>query len=184
MTRMIRYKQQPTAPINSALSSINVTPLKILQYNCNGLRDKLQEILHFMDSNNILIAALQETKLTARSHISTPNHAIVRLDRDRGGIGGGIAFLIHKSIMYSSITLPDPILALAPIEQQAISISSGTTTTTLVNVYIPPVTSCPSGSTANIDHLLDQNFGVIMGDFNGHHPLWHSDLAAHARGQL
>ncbi|XP_073841483.1 uncharacterized protein [Musca autumnalis] len=35
-----------------------------MQFNCNGLRNKVIGITNFMHDNNILIAALQETKLT------------------------------------------------------------------------------------------------------------------------
>lgn len=51
-----------------------------LQFGCNGIRDKLHEILRFMEQNNIVIAALKETKLTI---ISTPNHRLVTMDRKR-----------------------------------------------------------------------------------------------------
>lgn len=157
-------------------------PLKILQYNCNGLRGNIHDILRFMEKHNILIAAIQETKMTVRANITTLNHSLVRLDRERGGIGGGLAFLIHKSIQYSIVTLPPPTNVSPPIEQQAISITSGTNTITLVNIYIPPVSSCPNASFTNIEHILEEGHSIIMGDFNGHHPLWNSALPVDARG--
>lgn len=40
----------------------------------------------------MLVAALQETKLTPKSNVSTRNFSLVRKDLERGGIGEGIAF--------------------------------------------------------------------------------------------
>lgn len=125
-----------------------------------------------MDQNNILNATLQEIKLTSRSNISAPTHSRVRLDRDRG-IGWGIDFLIHNSIHYSFIAPPDPGMALTSIDQPVISISPGSSNVTVVNIYINPTSSCPSGTLINVDHLLE---GDNMGDFNAHHRLWHSNL--------
>lgn len=48
-----------------------------------------------MNTHNIKIADLQETKLIARSKTSTPFQSLVGLDKEYAGLGGGIAFLIH-----------------------------------------------------------------------------------------
>ena len=76
-----------------------------MQLNCNGLRDKLQEILRFMQMNNILVAALQETNLSQLCSLTAPEYNIVRKDR-MSNRGGGFAFLIHNSIQYSVAHLP------------------------------------------------------------------------------
>ena len=94
-----------TAPvITSNLSSITAhvdclaTPtnidstslsFNIMQLNCNGLRDKLQEILRFMQMN--------KTKLSQLCSLTAPGYNIVRKDRMSNG-EGGLAFLIHNSI--------------------------------------------------------------------------------------
>lgn len=45
--------------------SQNMTPalLKVLQFNCNGLTNEIDDILHYMREKDILIAAIEETKL-------------------------------------------------------------------------------------------------------------------------
>ena len=48
----------------------------IMQLNCNGLRDKLQEILRFMQMNNVLVAALQETKFSELCSLTAPGFII------------------------------------------------------------------------------------------------------------
>lgn len=50
---------------NIALILPDVDSPKILQFNCNRLRSKLQEIVRFMEQHNILIADIQEPKFTA-----------------------------------------------------------------------------------------------------------------------
>lgn len=70
------------------------------------------------------------------------------------------------------------------MEQQAITIISDSTEITLVNVYIPPVGSCPDNFTANITHLLALDDCIIMGDVNVHHTAWQSELADDSRGSL
>jgi hypothetical protein len=39
------------------------------------------------------------------------------------------------------------------------------------------------GYKANITHLLELDNGIIIGDFNAHHPLWHSNLNPDQRGE-
>lgn len=61
-------------------------PHNELQFTCIELRGKVQEIVKFMENHSLLIATLQEIKLTSRSNISSPNYSIVSSDRERLGI--------------------------------------------------------------------------------------------------
>ena len=71
---------------------------KILQWNCNGLKNKLPEVTDFMFNNDIKIAAIQETKIPPVSSLKSFNgYNILRSDR-----GGGIAFVIHRDVFFSS----------------------------------------------------------------------------------
>lgn len=53
------------------------------------------------------------------------------------------------------------------------------------NVYISPVspTTYPRGTLTSIEHLLVNSNDVIMGGFNAHHPLWHSNRFTGTRGR-
>lgn len=129
-----------------------------------------------MEHNDIVIT-LQETKLTSRSNISTLNHSIVRQDRERNK-GGGIDFLVHKELSFSVIDLPT-----TPIQQDHVEQQAGNSTLTLVNLYIPPKSSCPQGSSCSIEHIiLEQEYELVMGDLNAHHSLLNSDLNEDIRG--
>lgn len=173
------------APVPPAIPPPNNTTIsnssfKILQWNCNGLRGCIQELLNFMNIHEIKVAALQETKMTSTANISTPNHSLIRLDRERGGTGGRIAFLIHNSFQYSIKQLINP-AELPPIEQHAITIKSENTSITIANVYIPPATPNTRGIATNIEHLLNQNIELIAGAFNGHNTMWYTNHPSDTR---
>lgn len=97
-------------------------------------------------------------------------------------VGGGLIFIIHNSIQFSTITLPSPQDETSPIEQHGIEITSGTTKISIANIYIPPASSCSSDTNIAIDHLLNDNLDVILGDINAHHPLWFSIIQTDTRG--
>ena len=153
---------------------------KILQWNCNGLSGKIVQLTDYMVRNSIVIAALQETKLTNRSPLaSCACFNIIRTDRGRDS-GGGLAFVVHKSVQYQKLSLPsanDPYL-----ETQGIAVRSGDTIIEILNVYIPPVASCESGYRPSIQHLLEGENRLVLGDFNAHHESWYSALGNDTRG--
>lgn len=60
---------------------------------------------------------------------------------------------------------------------------SGTNEISIVNIYIPPTSSCPSGYKASISHLLNLDNCILAGDLNAHHPLWDSNLTPDQRGE-
>jgi len=52
----------------------------------------------------------------------------------------------------------------------------------ITNVYIPPVNSIGADYLPSIAHLLNGNNHIVLGDFNAHHPSWHSALPNDPRG--
>uniref|UniRef100_A0A8D8X0Y9 Endonuclease/exonuclease/phosphatase domain-containing protein n=1 Tax=Cacopsylla melanoneura TaxID=428564 RepID=A0A8D8X0Y9_9HEMI len=134
-TNMI--SRSPTVNNSIPIPDLNQLPLGILQFNCNGLRDKIHDIVHFMTNNNIKIAAIQESKLNQRIDLTIPCFDIIRNDRDHDS-GGGLAFIIHKDVQYYTINLPAPPPSDETIEQLGIAITLGNDAVSLVNLYIPP----------------------------------------------
>lgn len=100
--------------------------------------------VRFMDQNKVAVAAIQETFLSSKSSLNPSNYTLLRKDRTHKKCGG-LAFIIHNNIQYRIVNLPAPADNNTIIEQQAIAVSSGTTEITLINVYIPPTSSCPKG---------------------------------------
>ena len=61
----------------------------------------------------------------------------------------------------------------------AIEVDLGGTALTLVDVYIPPVSSCPRNYAPDLDALLEKRGDqMVFGDFNAHHLSWFSRAAA------
>ena len=141
--------------------------------------------MHYLEEHNILIAAIQETKFHANTNIKdTLNYNLVRKDRGKGG--GGLAFLIHKSVPFNRLKTPNCLKDDDHLEELSIEIMSSNNEHLRVrNVYIPPASSCKQGYIAPTNHLdagLGNNF-LILGDVNAHHQLWHTNDTEDTRGQ-
>ena len=91
-----------------------------------------------------------------------------RQDRGRNK-GGGLVTLIHESIPFTPLPAP---LNDDTTESQAIEIGN----LTIVNTYIPPSTSCPNNYLPNFQSLFPSTEALVLGDFNAHDKLWHSNI--------
>ena len=111
----------------------------ILQWNANGIGNKLTELSILLEAHNGKVAVIQEFKLTAksRSH-KIQNYTLFR----RQGPGGGLLFFVHNSVSFnrkpqSTTSKNDPHL-----EELTISIAMDNTELLITNVYILPANSC------------------------------------------
>ena len=130
------------------------------------------ELVHFLMQNDIMVAAVQESKLNAKSRLCRcPGFTIIRKDRERDR-SGGLAFLVRDTVQFRSLDIPP---SPTTLEQQAIAIQSGDGELAIVNIYIPPVSSSPTGYVPSLNHLQYLRECLILGDFNAHHPQWHSE---------
>ena len=166
---------QPQAPPPpTPTTTINDAHFTILQWNVNGIGNKIDELGIFMEKHKVKVAVIQESKLSQTS--SAPciqNYTTVRKDR-RLGQGGGLLTFVHKSISYlrkpeSPETLGDPHL-----EELSISAKLGNTDLIISNIYISPTSSCTGGYQPSLDHLMMTTDTLLLGDFNAHHSSWHS----------
>ena len=67
-----------------------------MQFNANGIGNKLTESGEFLKRHNVKVVVIQESKLSSNSKTpSIQNFTTVRKDR-RQGQGGGFLTLIHK----------------------------------------------------------------------------------------
>ena len=148
--------------------------LKILQWNCNGIKSKNNELISFIDEHQIKVVVIQETKLSVNSTPPViPNFTLVR--KDRRDNGGGVAIFVHRSILFAQAPdLPGD----GHTESNGIKIGD----IKIRNIYIPPVTSCAPGFEPNFQAILSEPDSLILGDFNAHNPLWYSNIQD-ARGE-
>ncbi len=151
------------------LPSVNI---HILQFNANGISNKLTELSSFLSQHNINIAAIQESKLTPNSKDpQIPGYTTVRQDRNINK-GGGLLFFIQHSINFKLAKLQ---LNDLHVETLGIKIPFNNSELAIVNTYIPPASSCQTGYSPDISTLLNLQETIILGDFNAHHPQWFSD---------
>ena len=77
--------------------------IRLLQWNARSIRNKKDELFHFLLKTDIDICLLCETWLNNKDSIKHQNFFCYRLDRQHGG-GGGVAILIKKSINHELLT--------------------------------------------------------------------------------
>ena len=145
-----------------------------MQWNANRISGKITELLTFLHSNNVNIAAIQDTKLTNKTKPhKTAGWAAVRLDRHKNK-GGGLLMLIKEMIPIVDNTAALPQSADPHLEQQGISITTPNRQQLHIhNINIPPRSSCSAGHNALIAHILSNNkMSLIVGDINAHPSRW------------
>ena len=137
------------APAPSAEQISDDSTFKILQFNANGIGNKLTELGVVLDRNNVKVAVIQESKLSSKS--KTPASGIPpQYVRTYRGHGGGLLVFIHESITFSKQpsspeTLSDPYL-----EELTIKADIWNTKLIISNNYIPPESSCSNGYQSSI----------------------------------
>ena len=150
--------------------------LRLMQWNANGISGRITELLTFLHSGNVRIAAIQKTKLTNKTRLlKTSGWAAVRLHRHKNK-GGDQLMLIEYTIPFVDKTTALPQPADPHLEQQGISITMPNRQQLHIHdIYIPPRSSCSAGHNASIAHLLsNNNMWIIVGDINTHHQRWPS----------
>ena len=156
--------------------------LRLMRWNANGISGKITELPTFLHSNNVNIVFIQETKLT--KPLKTPGWAAVRLDRYKNK-GGDLLMLIRDTIPFVDNTTALPQSANLHLEQQGNSITMPYRQQLhILNIYIPPRSSCSAGHNASIAHLLINNeMSLIVGDINAHHSRWDTNTNVDKRGE-
>ena len=149
--------------------------LKILFWNSNGIKHKLNELRSLALHLKTDIILLNETRLPPSTKLHIPNFFTYRNDLPpvRGSPAhGGTAVLIHRRIIHQPITLN------THIQTSSVVIQLNGHEVLVSAVYKPPgATLTPH----DLD-LLTQSaeWQISAGDFNAKHPLWfsHSTNAA------
>ena len=156
--------------------------LRLMQWNANGISGRITELLTFLHSNNVNIAAIQETKLTNKTKpLKTPGLAAVRLERKKNQ-GGGMPKLIKETIPFVDNTAALPQSVDPHLEQHGISIAMPNRLR--LHIHIPPRNSCIAGHNASFAHLLSNNeMSLIVEDINAHHSRWDTNTFEDDRGE-
>ena len=85
-------------PAPSADQISDDSTFNVLQFNTNGIGNKLPELGVVLERNKVNVVVIQESKLSSKSkNHCIRNYTTVRKDRPHGH-GGGLLVFIHESI--------------------------------------------------------------------------------------
>ena len=141
----------------------------ILQWNIRGLRGNLEQ-LHLLIRTFIpAVLVLQETLIYDKSPcgISGYNHSIFLPVSEHCR---GVSIYTHHSILTSPVQLNTNLNAVAC----TVSLHK---TITVCSIYLSPSVSVKVEDLENLIDQLPRPF-LLLGDFNGHSPVWGSDRSS------
>lgn len=124
----------------------------------------MNELNFVLDSCNIDILGICETKIDAKFKIKSSKYKIYRSDRN--SVGGGVALFINKNIKHEQTFLA----VLKNIEAVAVEVWTGATKILVFNIYIPPHNRI---TIEDFNKLFHSGSKVIaFGDFNAKNIEW------------
>ena len=139
----------------------------LLQWNCRGLRANYEELLLICKNYKPVVVGLQETHLQPSVKTNVAGYSFLRKDSHSGTSIHGVALLISSSVLFSEVKLDTPLQAVAA----RVSLHR---TITVCSLYLPPSETVSKDELLRLFSQLPAPF-IILGDFNGHSPLWGSD---------
>ena len=195
-----QVSEETTAPTFKVNSSNFTSRLTILQWNCDHLLAKVEELRSYLERREIDIFFIQETKLISNDkgvEAKFPGYTIKRRDRlqpmgKEGNRGGGLLIGIKKGIPFRVANIDlrgreDGITESLSIE---IPLRNGQKIR-FTNVYIPPIRNTSAeaerrrGSEVTTDKWPCERYDCLFGDFNAHAPVWDcTSEEADQRGEI
>ena len=148
----------------------------IVQWNCNGIKKKKDELLAMIEEVQPLVLALQETMLNDEEYFRIPRYnAITKTGHFNWRSHGGTMLLIHESVPMTEIQLQTEAQAVAA----TININGSIT---IASVYFSRAHNFTYDILRNLIEQLPQPL-LVLGDFNSYHQMWGSDMTD-ARGRI
>lgn len=139
----------------------------LLSWNCRGFFNNFLDFKFLVGRGNPAVVAVQETFFKHDDTCNIHNYSLFRKDNPHGlRANGGVALFASNSYPFTPIALNTPLQAVAI----RIHINS---LITVCNIYLPPNDDVSSSDLNNLITQLPKPF-LIIGDFNGHNPLWGS----------
>lgn len=150
--------------------------LNIIQWNCQSLIPKLNDLDSYLHNEKIHICFLSETWLKCDNHINLAGYSVFRRDRADGY--GGLAILVHQSINCILKNLPRHN---DNIDLLCLEVLNNNKLQHIIGVYSP---SNVIVSVRDYQELFSQysEKTLIVGDFNAHHTAW--SYTTDTRGRL
>ncbi|GBN88931.1 RNA-directed DNA polymerase from mobile element jockey [Araneus ventricosus] len=135
-----------------------------VSWNCRSIKNKFSDLKDIINLHQPSVIALQETYLKPGDTLPQKNFNILLKNGTGDRATGGVALLTSNSFPTSPITLNTPL--------QAIAVQIHThSLITVCSLYLPPNTPVDQITLNNLVSQLPTPF-IILGDMNGHSPLW------------
>ena len=146
-----------------------------LQWNCRGLRGSWVGLRVLISRYSPACICLQETMIGQSDYPSPPGYRAFYSSLPGQGHSGGTAILVRNDIPYTSLHLNTPL-------QAAVIQIFLNRPYTVCSLYLPPSDPISRADLHRLVGGLPSPF-LLLGDFNGRHPLW-GDCTANPRGEL
>lgn len=140
--------------------------MSLLQWNCNGLKHKLNELKILCQQLNPIAIAVQETRLRDSDTVNIPTFNIYKKNSNHIRASRGVALLVNSSIKQEEIVLQCNLQVVACSIYIPMKIS-------LISIYLPGEEQINKQQIRNLIQQVHPPV-VIMGDFNGHSESWGS----------
>lgn len=144
---------------------------KIIVFNAQSVRNKKIEFFDFIRNEEADVAFVTETHLSHDDSCSDPDFTVVRLDRDDGRRGGGVALFLKRGLRFRVLPCPSTKI----IEACSAEVETPSGWITFVVAYFPGSRNDTSlrGFRHDMQLLMDlYSKAVIAGDFNARHSYW------------
>ena len=126
-------------------NKLDDSTFNVLQFNANGIGNKLTELGVVLKRNKVTVAVIQKSKFSSKSkNPCIRNYTTVRKERPHGH-GGGLLVFIHESITCSKQPSSPEALSDPHLEVLTIKTDIGNTKLIISKIYIPPASSCSNG---------------------------------------
>ncbi|GFT92386.1 probable RNA-directed DNA polymerase from transposon X-element [Trichonephila clavipes] len=140
-----------------------------ISWNCRGLRTRLADLKSIISTNQPACVALQETFLKSTMTMQVRGYNCVRRDVDGDTSPTGGVCLFTSNLFPSNVVTLHTSLQAVAVRIHVHSL------VTVCCIYLPPNDVVPQ---VDLNHLVSQLPApfILLGDFNGHSPLWGHDV--------
>ena len=139
----------------------------LIQWNIRGLRANCRDLELLTQKYKPRVIALQETLLPADKQAGLNNYVCLSKPASNNSSSRGVSLFIHNSVLFHTINLKTDIEAVAA----QVSLQK---TITICSIYLSPSSIVSKLQLERLIAQLPQPF-LLLGDMNGHSPLWGSD---------
>jgi exonuclease III len=147
----------------------------LINWNCNGIWAHYEDLQALLRKHDPLICTIQEPNLRPDHKFTLrPFKLYHKAAPPSTRVHGGALLAVHQRAMSEQVPLQTPLQAIAAkilLKPQI----------TICSIYLPPSEAISRPDMESLLSQLPQPF-LICGDFNAHHPAWHSRLST-SRGK-